>query len=188
MLRFLGWAFGAGFMVFIGGAVAAVYIVMDVSKDLPDYKQLALYEPPVMTRIHAADGSLLAEYAEQRRLFVPVAQVPKQLIQAFLSAEDKTFYEHGGLDWRGIAAAGLRYVQVTLTGRGQIVGARPSPSRCQELPAERKSIYACPRALLVQRIGRLSARTRSRTLSQRDLPRSQLLRRRRPPPTISASR
>ena len=123
MLRFLGWAFGAGFMVFVGGAVAAVYIVMDVSKDLPDYKQLALYEPPVMTRIHAADGSLLAEYAEQRRLFVPVAQVPKQLIQAFLSAEDKTFYEHGGLDWRGIAAAGLRYVQVTLTGRGQIVGA-----------------------------------------------------------------
>jgi len=123
MLRFLGWAFGAGFMVFIGGAVAVAYIVMDVSKDLPDYKQLALYEPPVMTRIHAADGSLLAEYAEQRRLFVPVNQIPKQLIQAFISAEDKTFYSHGGLDWRGIAAAGLRYVQVKLTGRGQIVGA-----------------------------------------------------------------
>ncbi len=155
MLRFLGWAFGAGFMVFIGGAVAAVYIVMDVSKDLPDYKQLALYEPPVMTRIHAAVGSLLAEFAEQRRLFVPVNQIPKQLIEAFLSAEDKTFYQHGGLDWRGIAAAGLRYVQVTLTGRGQIVGASTITQQVAKnflLSNEKSIARKLKEALLVQRI------------------------------------
>jgi penicillin-binding protein 1A len=123
MLRFLGWLFTAGFMIFLGLAGAMMYVILDVSKDLPDYKQLASYEPPVMTRIHAADGSLLAEYADQRRLFVPINSVPKRLIQAYISAEDKTFYTHGGLDWRGIAAAGLRYAQVKITGRGQIVGA-----------------------------------------------------------------
>jgi penicillin-binding protein 1A len=123
MLKFLGWLFGAGFMIFLGLSGALVYVIWDVSKGLPDYKQLASYEPPVMSRIHAADGSLLAEYADERRLFVPINSVPKRLIQAYISAEDKTFYTHGGLDWRGIAAAGLRYIQVKLTGKGQIVGA-----------------------------------------------------------------
>ncbi|HUQ36418.1 MAG TPA: penicillin-binding protein 1A [Aestuariivirga sp.] len=110
-------------MIFLGLSGALVYVIWDVAKGLPDYKQLASYEPPVMSRIHAADGSLLAEYADERRLFVPINSVPKRLIQAYISAEDKTFYTHGGLDWRGIAAAGLRYVQVKLTGKGQIVGA-----------------------------------------------------------------
>jgi penicillin-binding protein 1A len=110
-------------MIFLGLSGALVYVIWDVAKGLPDYKQLASYEPPVMTRIHAADGSLLAEYADERRLFVPINSVPKRLIQAYISAEDKTFYTHGGLDWRGIAAAGIRYVQVKLTGKGQIVGA-----------------------------------------------------------------
>ena len=108
-------------MIFLGLSGALVYVIWDVAKDLPDYKQLASYEPPVMTRIHAADGSLLAEYADERRLFVPINSVPKRLIQAYISAEDKTFFTHGGLDWRGIAAAGIRYVQVKLTGKGQIV-------------------------------------------------------------------
>ncbi|MGL4525504.1 MAG: hypothetical protein ACRCUC_00860, partial [Aestuariivirga sp.] len=61
MLRFLGWLFTVGFMLFLGAAAGLAYVIWDVSKDLPDYKQLAQYEPPVMTRIHAADGSLLAE-------------------------------------------------------------------------------------------------------------------------------
>ncbi|MGQ0485372.1 MAG: penicillin-binding protein 1A [Hyphomicrobiales bacterium] len=155
MLRFLGWLFAAGFMVFLGCAVAAAYIIWDVSKDLPDYKQLALYEPPVMTRIHAADGSLLAEYAEQRRLFVPVDQIPKQLIQAFISAEDKTFYRHGGLDWQGIAAAGIRYAQVNLTGKGQIVGASTITQQIAKnfLLSNEKSLQRkLKEALLVQRI------------------------------------
>jgi penicillin-binding protein 1A len=123
MLRFLGWLFAVGFILFIGMAVTAAYLIWDVSRDLPDYKQLALYEPPVMTRIHAADGSLLAEYADQRRLFVPIGQIPERLKDAFISAEDKTFRTHPGLDWQGIGAAAFRYLQVKLTGRGQVVGA-----------------------------------------------------------------
>jgi penicillin-binding protein 1A len=124
MLRLLSWIFGALFVTVLGLAGAALYIVWDVSKDLPDYKQLAAYEPPVLTRIHASDGSLLAEYAEQRRLFVPYNAIPKKLIEAYISAEDKTFFEHSGLDYQGILAAAMRYAQVKMLGRrGQIVGA-----------------------------------------------------------------
>jgi penicillin-binding protein 1A len=155
MLRFLGWLFTVGFMAFLGVAAGVTYIIWDASKDLPDYKQLATYEPPVMTRIHAADGSLLAEYAAERRLFVPVSQMPKRLIEAFISAEDKTFFTHGGLDWAGIASAGLRYVQVKLSGKGQIVGASTITQQVAKnflLTNERSLERKMKEALLVQRI------------------------------------
>jgi penicillin-binding protein 1A len=143
-------------MLTLGVAGVALYIVWDVSKDLPDYKQLAAYEPPVMTRMHAADGSLLAEYAEQRRLFVPIDQVPKKLVQAYLAAEDKTFYTHAGLDWRGIAAAGLRYVQIKIMGqRGQIVGASTITQQVAKnflLSNEQTLTRKLKEALVVQRI------------------------------------
>ena len=131
-------------------------MIWDVSKELPDYKQLAAYEPPVMTRMHAADGSLLAEYAEQRRLFVPIDQVPKKLVQAYLAAEDKTFYEHAGLDWRGIAAAGIRYAQIKVMGqRGQIVGASTITQQVAKnflLSNEQTLTRKLKEALIVQRI------------------------------------
>ncbi|MFO1123445.1 MAG: transglycosylase domain-containing protein, partial [Hyphomicrobiales bacterium] len=155
MLRFLGWLFTVGFMLFLGAAAGLAYVIWDVSKDLPDYKQLAQYEPPVMTRIHAADGSLLAEYAEERRLFVPVSQMPKQVINAFISAEDKTFYTHGGLDWMGIAAAAVRYAQVKFSGHGQIVGASTITQQVAKnflLSNERSMQRKLREALLVQRI------------------------------------
>ncbi len=155
MLRFLSWLFTVGFMLFIGMAVGVAYVIYDISKDLPDYRQLASYEPKVMTRIHAADGSLLAEYAQERRLFVPVGQMPKQLLNAFISAEDKTFYEHGGLDWQGIAAAGIRYVQVQWTGRGQIVGASTISQQVAKnflLSNERSLLRKLKEAVLVERI------------------------------------
>jgi penicillin-binding protein 1A len=65
----------------------------------------------VMTRVHAADGSLLAEYARERRLYLPIQAVPKLVINAFLAAEDKNFYEHGGLDYSGMARAAILYAQ-----------------------------------------------------------------------------
>ncbi len=155
MLRFLGWLFAVGFLVFLAGAGAVGYVIWHASKDLPDYKQLATYEPPVMTRIHAADGSLLAEYAQERRLFVPVGQMPKRLIEAFISAEDKTFFTHSGLDWQGIAAAAYRYAQVKFTGKGQIVGASTITQQVAKnflLTNERSLERKLKEALLVQRI------------------------------------
>jgi len=81
------------------------WVFWTYGKGLPDYQQLANYEPPVVTRIHAGNGALLAEYASEKRLFVPVEAIPPRLIHAFISAEDKAFYNHFGIDLRALARA-----------------------------------------------------------------------------------
>jgi penicillin-binding protein 1A len=80
------------------GAGGVLYVLHRYGTDLPDYRQLADYQPPTVTRIHAADGRLMAEYAHEKRIFVPIEAIPKRLIQAFLAAEDKNFYSHPGID------------------------------------------------------------------------------------------
>jgi penicillin-binding protein 1A len=104
-MRFLGFLFAFGAIVFIVGAVGATAVIYHYNKDLPDYRALQDYEPPIMTRVHASDGSLVAEYAKERRLYIPIQAVPKLVKEAFISAEDKNFYEHGGIDPTGIARA-----------------------------------------------------------------------------------
>ncbi len=111
LFRFFGFLFAFGTIIFLVGIGAAAGLVWHFSKDLPDYSQLQDYEPPVMTRVHASDGALLAEYARERRLYLPIQAIPKLVTNAFVSAEDKNFYEHGGLDFGGIARAGIVYAQ-----------------------------------------------------------------------------
>ncbi len=103
--RLLGYLFGLGVIGFVLVAAGVAYGIHYYSQDLPDYTVLADYEPPVMTRVHASDGALIAEYATERRLFLPIQSVPDAVSAAFLSAEDKNFYDHGGLDFTGIARA-----------------------------------------------------------------------------------
>src|SRR5215467_5974023 len=111
LVRFVGFLFAAGTVVFLVGVAGLAGLIWHFSKDLPDYSQLQDYEPPVMTRVHATDGSLLGEYAKERRLYLPIQAVPKLVINAFLAAEDKNFYEHGGIDYSGMARAALLYAQ-----------------------------------------------------------------------------
>ncbi|MDR3498085.1 MAG: penicillin-binding protein 1A [Parvibaculum sp.] len=92
-------------VLLFGGLLAGGYMLWQMNQDLPDYSKLANYEPPVMTRVHAGDGTLIAEYAKERRLYVPISVIPKRVIDAFLAAEDKNFYSHGGVDASGIARA-----------------------------------------------------------------------------------
>src|SRR5690242_14822524 len=103
LFRFFGFLFAFGTIIFVVGAGVAVGLYAHFNKDLPDYQKLQDYEPPVMTRVHASDGALLAEYARERRLYLPIQAVPKLVINAFVSAEDKNFWEHGGIDFSGIA-------------------------------------------------------------------------------------
>src|SRR5258708_21227232 len=109
LVRFIGFLFAGGTVVFLGGVAAAAGLIWPFSKDLPDYSQLQDYEPPVMTRVHAADGALLGEYSKERRLYLPIQAVPKLVINAFLAAEDKNFYEHGGIAYSGMARAAILY-------------------------------------------------------------------------------
>ena len=155
MIRFFAWLFGFFSMVAIALAAVLVYVIHDASKDLPDYKQLASWEPAVMSRVHAADGSLLAEYALERRLFVPVNLIPKRVIEAYVSAEDKNFYTHAGLDWRGLAKAMVRYAQVKITHHGQVIGASTITQQVAKnfLVGDDKTLTRKLReALVVQRI------------------------------------
>ncbi|HEV2188913.1 MAG TPA: penicillin-binding protein 1A [Stellaceae bacterium] len=84
-------------LAIIGGGFAGLTIWY-FGRDLPDYQQLARYQPPITTRLLAGDGRLLAEYATEKRVFVPIGAIPKQVIAAFLAAEDKNFYSHHGFD------------------------------------------------------------------------------------------
>ena len=75
---------------------------------LPDYKKLSNYQPPISSRVYSKDGKLIAEYALQKRLFVPYESIPEVVINSFLSAEDKNFFSHPGVDAKGIVRAVLK--------------------------------------------------------------------------------
>ncbi len=111
LARFFGFLFATGAILFILGAIGVAGLVYAYNKDLPDYTQLKNYEPPIMTRVHAGDGSLLAEYSHERRLYLPSNAIPSLVKQAFISAEDKNFYTHNGIDPEGIARAAMVLLQ-----------------------------------------------------------------------------
>ena len=146
ILRFFGFLFAAGTIVFLVGVAAMAGLLWHYSKDLPDYSQLQDYEPPVMTRVHAADGSLVAEYANERRLYIPIQAVPKMVINAFLAAEDKNFYEHGGLDFTGIARA-ARQLRAELRLQPPPAGRLDHhPAGRQELPVDERGLASRARS------------------------------------------
>lgn len=124
-----GW-FGRIFMALlslgaiglIAGIALVVAVVLYFSQDLPDYKSLAVYEPPIVTRAYASDGRLLAEFAAEKRVFVNIESVPDRVVHAFLSAEDKNFYSHPGIDMTGVARA-MRDNLRNLGSNRRLVGA-----------------------------------------------------------------
>ncbi|MEN8722930.1 MAG: transglycosylase domain-containing protein, partial [Alphaproteobacteria bacterium] len=116
-MRWLTLAISGLIVAAIAGVAVLLYGLFYFGQDLPDYRQLADYEPPVMSRIHAGDGSLIGVYARQKRIFVPREAIPDRVVNAFLSAEDKTFYDHPGLDFTGLARAVLVNVRNKMSGR-----------------------------------------------------------------------
>jgi penicillin-binding protein 1A len=90
--------FGLGLAVVLAAVGVGALAVWYFGRDLPDYQQLVDYQPPIVSRVHAGDGRLLAEYATEKRVFVPVREMPPRVIDAFLAAEDRNFYSHIGVD------------------------------------------------------------------------------------------
>ena len=117
MMRLIGYFFGIGTVLFLLVAAGVVWYISDISEDLPDYEVLESYAPPVTTRVHSSDGELMAEYARQRRLFLPIQAIPDRVKAAFISAEDKNFYSHTGVDFTGLARAIVVNVQNYGSGR-----------------------------------------------------------------------
>ena len=120
MIRLIGYFFGIGTALALVAAAGVAVYVGNVSKELPNYEVLANYEPPVTTRIHASDGGLMGEFARERRLYLPIQSVPDRVKAAFLSAEDKSFYSHPGIDVTGMVRAILTNFQNFGSGRRQV--------------------------------------------------------------------
>lgn len=110
----------AGVSLGVLGAAAAGGAWVYFSKDLPDHTTLANYNPSVATRVHAGDGRLVAEFASERRVFVPIASIPKRVSSAFISAEDQNFYTHHGVDWFAVLRAQAQNVKNLGQGRRPI--------------------------------------------------------------------
>jgi len=121
VLRGIGTFFGTIFslltlgLMLIALSIAAVFHIY--GQDLPSHESLANYTPPTISRIYSGEGRIIDEFSRERRLFTPAEDIPDLVKQAFISAEDKNFYSHGGYDARGIAAAIVEAVR----SRGQNV-------------------------------------------------------------------
>lgn len=104
-LKILASLFGFAVALALFGGAGILYLFYYYGRDLPDYKQLATYDPPTVTRLHAGDGRLLAQYAIENRVYVPIQAMPRRVVNAFLAAEDKNFYSHPGIDFLSLVRA-----------------------------------------------------------------------------------
>ena len=111
MLNFLN--FSLKFLIIF--SVALLIFVFSTlwyfSVGLPDYKKLSNYQPPISSRVYSQDNELIAEYALEKRLFIPYESIPEKVINAFLSAEDKNFFKHPGIDAKGILRAVFKNIK-----------------------------------------------------------------------------
>lgn len=106
----IGILIAVGFLAVVGFIIAAL-------QGLPSLSDLQDYQPPVSSRVHAGDGALVAEFAEEQRVFVPIEQIPDHVKNAFIAVEDARFFEHSGLDYQGLARAVLRIPLDVIKGR-----------------------------------------------------------------------
>ena len=119
------WARRAAIALFVLGVIALIVVwgyFAALGRDVPSIAKLKQYEPPITSRVHAGDGTLIAEFADQHRVFVPYESIPEHVVQAFVSAEDKNFFTHDGLDYVGITRGAVTTAKNKLTGDGGMQG------------------------------------------------------------------
>ena len=111
MIKFLN--FSAKFIIIF--FITLIFFVFSTlwyfSIGLPDYKKLSNYQPPISSRVYSEDSKLIAEYAIEKRLFIPYESIPEKVVNAFLSAEDKNFFNHPGIDAKGILRAIIKNIK-----------------------------------------------------------------------------
>ena len=97
-----------------GGILIALVIVIAIlwafSNKLPDYKFLKNYKPPVSSKVYSGEGQLVSDFSKEKRIFVPYNAVPPKVINSFLSAEDKNFFSHPGVDAKGVIRATINNI------------------------------------------------------------------------------
>ncbi len=111
MLKFLNFSIKFLIVFFIVFLIFGFSTLWYFSVGLPDYKKLSKYQPPISSRVYSDDGKLIAEYAIEKRLFVPYESIPEVVVNSFLSAEDKNFFDHPGIDAKGILRAFIKNIK-----------------------------------------------------------------------------
>ena len=111
MLKFLNFSIKFSIIFFIVTLLFALSTFWYFSIGLPDYKKLSNYQPPISSRVYSDNGKLIAEYALEKRLFVPYESIPIVVINSFLSAEDKNFFNHPGVDAKGVLRATIKNIK-----------------------------------------------------------------------------
>ena len=97
--------------------ISIVMILWNFSNNIPDYKFLKNYKPPVSSKVYSGDGDLVADFSKEKRIFVPFNSIPKNVIEAFLSAEDKNFFSHPGVDAKGVLRAIIKNIQNVIASK-----------------------------------------------------------------------
>ena len=91
--------------LFLLSLVTILIVLWTFSNSIPDYKFLKNYKPPVSSKVYSGDGKLVADFSKEKRIFIPYSSIPKNVINSFLSAEDKNFFSHPGVDAKGVLRA-----------------------------------------------------------------------------------
>lgn len=117
MIRFFGFLFSALSIAAIAGIASIALIFWVYDRDLPDYDTLSNYEPATLSRVYSGKGAVIAEFARERRIFTPIDEIPDVVKNAFISAEDKNFYLHTGVDGFGVVKAMVDNVRRVQSGQ-----------------------------------------------------------------------
>ncbi len=120
--KFLLWTVLAGIAVFVLAIIAFMIWMAALGRTVPSVEKLSEYNPPVTSRVHAGDGTLIYEFADEHRVFIPYEAIPDHVIHAFVSAEDKKFFTHGGLDYLGMLRGVINTAKNKITGSGGMQG------------------------------------------------------------------
>ena len=117
MIKYIKKIFILSIFLIIIGITGIVSVLWYYSNDLPDYKFLKKYKPPISSKLYSSDGQLLSEFSSEKRIFVPYNSIPKLVVNSFLSAEDKNFFKHPGVDAKGILRAIINNIANSLTSK-----------------------------------------------------------------------
>ncbi len=120
--KFLIWTVLTGLILFAIAVISFMLWMAALGRTVPSVAKLAEYNPPVTSRVHAGDGALIYEFADQHRVFVPYEAIPEHVIQAFVSAEDQNFFTHRGIDYKGLTRGVINTIRNRIRGKGGMQG------------------------------------------------------------------
>ena len=106
--------FASIFLVF---SILILAVLWNFSNNIPDYKFLKNYKPPVSSKVYSGNGDLVSDFSKEKRIFVPYSSIPKNVINSFLSAEDKNFFSHPGVDAKGVIRAVINNIKNIMTSQ-----------------------------------------------------------------------